>query len=67
MLCCNIFDFRDFHSIFPDFLSHDLSFSLIPSVGLGARMSLIIYLLSWSEFMALAPSIWQISPISPKT
>jgi hypothetical protein len=36
-------------------------------VGLGARMSLIIYLQPCSEFMALAPSIWQISPDSTKT
>jgi hypothetical protein len=30
-------------------------------------MSLIIYLQPWSESMALAPSIWRISLISPKT
>jgi hypothetical protein len=31
--------------------------SSIPSLDLGARTSLIIYLQSWSELMALAPSI----------
>jgi hypothetical protein len=35
---------------------------LIPSVDLGARVSIIIYLLSWSESMALASLIWWISP-----
>jgi hypothetical protein len=35
-------------------------------MGLGARMSLIIYLQLWSESMALAPSIWQISLVSPR-
>jgi hypothetical protein len=43
------------------------SFSLILSIDLGARKSLIIYLQSWSESMALAPSIRWISPGSPKT
>jgi hypothetical protein len=46
------------------FLSHDLrSFLSIRSMGLGTTTSLIIYLQPWSESMALAPSIWQISPI----
>jgi hypothetical protein len=38
--------FEIFRGIFwPDFLLHDLrSFSLIPSMDLGARVSLIIYL-----------------------
>jgi hypothetical protein len=36
-------------------------------MGLGARTSLIIYLQPWSESIALAPSIWQISPVSSKT
>jgi hypothetical protein len=50
------------------FSAHDLrSFSLIPSMGLGAWTSLIIYLQAWSESMALAPSIWWISHVSPKT
>jgi hypothetical protein len=40
---------------------------LIPSMNLGARMRLIIYLQPWSESMALAPSISWISPRSPKT
>jgi hypothetical protein len=40
---------------------------LIPSVGLGARVSLIMYLHPWSESMALVPSIWWISPVFPKT
>jgi hypothetical protein len=31
-------------------------------VDLGARVSLIFYLHHWSESMALAPSIWWISP-----
>jgi hypothetical protein len=43
------------------------SFSLIPSMDLGVKMSLIIYLQPWSEFMALAPSISWISPHSLKT
>jgi hypothetical protein len=30
-------------------------------------MSLIIYIQSWSESMALAPSIWRISHVSPRT
>jgi hypothetical protein len=40
---------------------------MIPCENLGARISLIIYLQSWSEPMALAPSISWISPYSPKT
>jgi hypothetical protein len=39
---------------------------MIPCENLGARISLIIYLQSWSEPMALAPSISWISPYSPK-
>jgi hypothetical protein len=34
---------------------------------LGAKTSLIMYLQPWSEFMALNPLIWRISPISSKT
>jgi hypothetical protein len=34
---------------------------------LGARLSLIIYLHPWSESMALAPQISQISTRFPKT
>jgi hypothetical protein len=34
-------------------------------MDLGARMSLVIYLQSWSESMALASSISRISPHSP--
>jgi hypothetical protein len=69
MLSYNVFHFHDFQRYFwPDFLSHDLrSFSSIPSIGLGARMSLIIYLQPCSEFMTLAPLIWRISPEFPKT
>jgi hypothetical protein len=33
---------------------------------LGVRMSLIIYFQPWSESIALAPSIWWISPDTPK-
>jgi hypothetical protein len=68
-LVLQCFHFCDFWMYFwPDFLSHDLrSFSSIPSVGLAARMSLIIYLQPWSESMALAPLIWWVSPISSKT
>jgi hypothetical protein len=52
----------------PEFVSCDLRrFSLIPSMDLGARVSLIIYLHSWSESMALPPSIWQISLGFPKS
>jgi hypothetical protein len=36
-------------------------------VDLSVRTSLIIYLQSWSESMALAHSIAWISPHSPKT
>jgi hypothetical protein len=43
------------------------SFSLIPSMYLGARMRFIIYLQHWSESMALAPLISLISPCSPQT
>jgi hypothetical protein len=43
------------------------SFSSIPSVDLGARTSIIIYLQPWSESMALASSISRISPRFPKT
>jgi hypothetical protein len=69
ILSCNVFHFHDFWRYFwPDFRSHDLrSFSSIPSVGLGARKNLIIYIQPWSESIALAPSIWWISPESPKT
>jgi hypothetical protein len=68
-LSCNIFHFHDFQRYFwPDFLFHNLiSFSSIPSINLGASMSLIIYLRPWSESMALAHSISWISPRSPKT
>jgi hypothetical protein len=63
------FIFVIFGGIFwPNFGSLDLrSFSLIPSIGLGARVSLIIYLHPWSESMALAHLILGISPDSPKT
>jgi hypothetical protein len=43
------------------------SFSSIPSMDLGARVSLIFYLHPCSESMALAPSIWQISSGSLKS
>jgi hypothetical protein len=43
-----------------------MCFSLIPSVDLGARTRLIIYLQPWSESMALASSISQISPHCPQ-
>jgi hypothetical protein len=36
-------------------------------MGLGARTSLIIYLQPGSESMALAPSIWWISPVSSES
>jgi hypothetical protein len=39
---------------------------LIPFMDLGARTSLIIYLHPWSESIALAPLISQISPDSSK-
>jgi hypothetical protein len=41
------------------------SFSLIPSVDPGARVSLVIYLHPLRESMALAPLIWWISPGYP--
>jgi hypothetical protein len=56
ILSCKVFHFRDFQRYFwPDFLSQDFRmFSLIPSVGLAARTSLIIYHQPWSESMTLA-------------
>jgi hypothetical protein len=59
ILCYNVFHFCDFWRYFgPDFLSRDLrSFSSIPSMGLSARTSLVIYFQPWSESMALVPSI----------
>jgi hypothetical protein len=68
MLCYNVFHFRDFWMYFwLDFLSRGLrSFSSIPSVGLGARTSLIIYLQPCSESMTLASSFCWILPFSPK-
>jgi hypothetical protein len=67
-LSCNVFYFRNFWWYFwPDFRSRDLrSFSPIPSMGLGARMRLIIYLQPWSESMALAPSIYGFLPFPPR-
>jgi hypothetical protein len=61
--------FYDFQRHFlPDFLLCDLrSFSLIPSMDLGARTSSIIYLQPWSESIAQAPSISRISTGFPKT
>jgi hypothetical protein len=38
----------------------------IPSMGLGARTSLIIYLQFWCEYMALAHSICGFLPFLPK-
>ncbi len=43
------------------------SFAFIFLILLVPVAGIIIYLLSWSESMALAPSIWWISPVSPKT
>jgi hypothetical protein len=61
------FIFMIFGGRWPNFQSRDLrSFSSILSVSLGARMSFIIYLQSWSEFMALAHLIWWISLVSPQ-
>jgi hypothetical protein len=61
--------FCDFWSYFwPNFVSRDLRrFSSIPSMDLGAKVSLIIYLHSWSESMDLAPLIWRISLGFPKS
>jgi hypothetical protein len=69
ILSYNIFHFHDFWRYFwPNFLLHDLmSFSSISSMDLGAKMSLIIYLQSWSESMSLAPSISWIFLCYPKT
>jgi hypothetical protein len=69
ILSCNVFHFHVCRRYFwPDFWLHDLrSFSLIPSVNLSARASLIIYLQAWSESMALAYSISWISLCSRKT
>jgi hypothetical protein len=62
------FSFYDFEVFLPDFSSTDLEeFFFNSYVDLGARMSLVIYLQSWSEFMTLAPSISCISPRSHKT
>jgi hypothetical protein len=61
-----VFLFCDFGVFLPDLSSVSLEeFFFIPSVGLGARMSLIIYLEPWSESVAVAHSIWRISLISP--
>jgi hypothetical protein len=52
----HFFLFVIFGVFLPDFSSASLEeFSLIPSMELSARMSLIIYLHLWSESMALAP------------
>jgi hypothetical protein len=62
------FSFSVFRVFSPDFSSVSLEeFSLIPSMDLGARRSLIIYLQPLSESMALAHLISWISPRSPKT
>jgi hypothetical protein len=69
ILSCNVFYFCDFQMYFwSDFWLHNLiSFYLIPSMDLGARTNLIIYLQPWSECMVLTSSISQISPSSPKS
>jgi hypothetical protein len=68
MLYGSFFFFMIFIVFLTDFSFMSLDeFFFIPSMGLGARMSIIIYLQSWNESMALAPSIWRISPISHKT
>jgi hypothetical protein len=69
ILSCNIFHFHNFQRYFwPDFRSCDLrSFSSIPSMGLGARTSLTIYLQHWSKSIAVASLTWRISPEFTKT
>jgi hypothetical protein len=70
LLCCAamFFIFMIFEYFWPNYRSHDLrSFSSITSVGLGARLSLIIYLQSWNETMVLPLQFDGFLPFLPKS